>query len=126
MQLSGARPAGEWQDKTEWVRVTVFGQQGERLVQYLSKGSKVYVDGRLEARPWTDQQHQPRAGVEVIATDVQLAGGRADDERTGDGGGQQRGGREPDADGAAGPAQGARDRTPAPPSDDDGLEDVPF
>ena len=74
-------PQGEWQDKTEWVRVTVFGQQGERLGQYLRKGSRVYVDGGLEARPWTDREHQARAGLEVIATDVQFAGPRAEDER---------------------------------------------
>ena len=63
-------PEGEWQDHTEWVRVTVFGQQAERLSQYLRKGSKVYIDGRLEARPWTDQQHQVRAGLEVIANEA--------------------------------------------------------
>ena len=47
---------GEWVDETTWVRVTVFGQRAETLSQYLRKGSKVYADGRLEARPWTDQQ----------------------------------------------------------------------
>ena len=73
-------PEGEWQDHTEWVRVTVFGQQAERLSQYLRKGSKVYVDGRLEARPWTDQQHQVRAGLEVIASDVQFMSPRAEGE----------------------------------------------
>src|SRR5215210_3505195 len=75
-------PEGEWQDKTEWVRVTVFGQQGERLSQYLRKGSRVYVDGRLEARPWTDQQGQVRAGLEVVAGDVQFMS-PCSDERTG-------------------------------------------
>ena len=73
-------PEGEWEDRTEWVRVTVFGQQAERLSQYLRKGSKVYVDGRLEARPWTDQQHQVRAGLEVIANDVQFMSPRAEGE----------------------------------------------
>ena len=70
---------GEWQDRTEWVRVTVFGQQAERLSQYLRKGSRVYVDGRLEARPWTDQQHQARAGLEVIAADVKFMSPRVDE-----------------------------------------------
>ena len=70
---------GEWEDRTEWVRVTVFGQQAERLSQYLRKGTRVYVDGRLEARPWTDQQHQARAGLEVIANDVQFMSPRADE-----------------------------------------------
>ena len=76
-------PAGEWEDRTEWVRVTLFGQRAETLAQYLRKGSRVYVHGRLEARPWTDQQHQARAGLEVIANDVQFMSPRADgEERT--------------------------------------------
>src|SRR5918998_5227337 len=101
-------PEGEWQDKTEWVRVTVFGQQAERLSQYLHKGSRVYVDGRLEARPWTDQQQQVRAGLEVIANDVQFMSSRGDEERAGGDGGQQ-------GSGTAGPARGGGDRAaPAP------------
>src|SRR5215218_6734762 len=80
-------PEGEWQDRTEWVRVTVFGQQGERLSQYLRKGSRVYVEGRLEARPWTDQQGQVRAGLEVVANDVEFMSSRTDDEARGGGGG---------------------------------------
>ena len=59
-------PEGEWQDKTEWVRVTVTGARAESLAQYLRKGSRVYVDGRLEARPWTDRENQARAGLEVM------------------------------------------------------------
>src|SRR5215211_3994266 len=65
-------PEGEWQDKTEWVRVTLAGTRAESLSQYLKKGSRVYVDGRLEARPWTDQQGQVRAGLEVMANEVQF------------------------------------------------------
>jgi len=63
---------GEWQDRTEWVRVTVFGQRADTLHQYLKKGMRVYVEGRLEARPWTDQQGQVRAGLEVMANDVEF------------------------------------------------------
>ena len=76
-------PEGEWQDATEWVRVTVFGQRAEALGQQLRRGSRVYVDGRLEARPWTDRQQQPHAGLEVIASDVQFAGPQVDEERAG-------------------------------------------
>ena len=63
---------GEYQDRTEWVRVTVTGTRAESLGQYLRKGTKVYVEGRLEARPWTDQQNQLRAGLEVLANEVQF------------------------------------------------------
>ena len=99
-------PEGEWQDKTEWVRVTVFGPRAETLSQYLRKGSRVYVDGRLEARPWLDQQHEVRAGLEVVATDVQFASARGDDDRE----------RQP------APATGER----RPPVDGAELEDLPF
>ena len=71
--------SGEWTDMTEWVRVTVFGQRAETLGQYLRKGSRVYVEGRLEARPWTDQQGQVRAGLEVIASEVELVTTRSVD-----------------------------------------------
>jgi single-strand DNA-binding protein len=76
-------PKGEWQDRTEWVRVTVVGTRAESLSQYLKKGSRVYVDGRLEARPWTDQQGQVRAGLEVMANQVEFMSPRADDTGTG-------------------------------------------
>jgi len=129
-------PEGEWQDKTEWVRVTVFGQQAERLSQYLRKGSRVYVDGRLEARPWTDQQNQVRAGLEVIANDVQFMSSRADEEREsgggGYGGGQYGGGSGNGGasggggGGGGGQARSGGGRPPADQADDGDLEDLPF
>jgi len=48
-------PEGEWQDRTEWVRVVIFGQRVEALATMLKKGMRIYVDGRLEAHPWTDR-----------------------------------------------------------------------
>lgn len=73
---------GEWRDETTWVRVTVTGNRAESLSQYLRKGTRVYVEGRLEARPWTDQQGQIRAGLEVLANEVQFMSARqqADDD----------------------------------------------
>jgi single-strand DNA-binding protein len=127
-------PEGEWQDKTEWVRVTVTGNRAETLSQYLKKGSRVYVDGRLEARPWTDQQGQVRAGLEVMANEVQFMSSRADDEAraSGMGGGDFGGG-----GGGSGERPAPRERPasqapsrPAPRSqpepDDTDLEDLPF
>jgi single-stranded DNA-binding protein len=48
----------EWTEKTEWVRCTVFGNRAESLGNLLKKGTKVYVEGRLEARPWTAHARQ--------------------------------------------------------------------
>lgn len=96
-------PEGQWEDKTEWVRCTVFGQRAESLSQYLKKGQRVFVDGRLEARPWTDQQGNVRAGLELVASDVEFMSARNED-----GGPQQQ----------ARPAQRG--------SSDDDLDSVPF
>lgn len=115
---------GEWQDRTEWVRVTVFGQRAETITQYLHKGSRVYVEGRLEARPWTDQQQQIRAGLEVVASDVEFMSSRSDDEAMGARSGAPREG----VDGS--PAPAPRASNPRPPaatqSDEADLEDLPF
>lgn len=114
-------PEGEWQDRTEWVRVTVLGQRAETLSQYLRKGSRVFVEGRLEARPWTDQQGQIRAGLEIVASDVEFMSSRAEDE--------QRGGGTPrESTGAGGPPS-ARSSAPSArpePADEADLEDLPF
>lgn len=64
--------SGQWEDKTEWVRCTVFGQRAESLSQYLKKGMRVYASGRLEARPWTAQDGQVRAGLELVADTVEF------------------------------------------------------
>lgn len=64
--------SGEWVDTTEWVRCTVFGKRAESLQTILKRGMRVYVDGRIEARPWTDQQGNVRAGLEILASDVEL------------------------------------------------------
>lgn len=71
---------GDWQDATEWVRVTVFGKRAETLSGLLRKGTRVYVDGRLEARPWTDNQGNVRAGLEITANEVELCSPRAADD----------------------------------------------
>ncbi len=73
-------PEGEYQDRTEWVRVTVIGNRAETLAQYLKKGSRVYVEGRLEARPWTDRAGNVQAGLEVLANEVQFMSARQADD----------------------------------------------
>lgn len=86
--------SGEWEDRTEWVRVTVFGNRADALNGLLKRGQRVYVDGRLEARPWTDRENQIRAGLEILADNVELAGNRPDESgapaRSGTNGGQGR------------------------------------
>jgi len=64
--------AGEQQDITTWFRVTVWGKQAENVSRYLSKGRKVYLEGRLHVEEWTDREGKPRQSLEVNASDVQF------------------------------------------------------
>jgi single-strand DNA-binding protein len=70
---------GGWEDRTEWCRVTIFGQRAESLSGLLVKGMRVYVEGRLEARPWTAQDGSIRAGLEMVAQDVEFMSVKNDD-----------------------------------------------
>lgn len=57
---------GQRQDRTEWHRVVVFGKLAEICQQYLRKGSKVYLEGKLQTRKWQDQQGQDRYTTEIV------------------------------------------------------------
>ncbi|MBF0416746.1 MAG: single-stranded DNA-binding protein [Magnetococcales bacterium] len=57
---------GQMQEKTEWHRVVIFGKLAEIAQQYLRKGSKVYIEGQLQTRKWTDNQNQERYSTEVV------------------------------------------------------------
>jgi single-strand DNA-binding protein len=83
--------SGEWQERTEWHNVALFGRMGEVAGEYLRKGSQVYVEGRLRTRKWQDKQGNDRYTTEIVANDMQMIGGRAG------GGGSREGGeaREP-------------------------------
>lgn len=61
--------SGEWQDATDYIDVTAWAQLGERVSQYLTKGRRCLVVGRLQSRSW-EQDGQKRSKVEVLANDV--------------------------------------------------------
>jgi single-strand DNA-binding protein len=63
-------PDGERREETEWFRVSVWGRQAESCNQYLSKGKRVYVEGRLHSRSWEGQDGQTRTSLEVSANRV--------------------------------------------------------
>lgn len=77
---------GQWEDAPNYFSVTVWGQQGENCMRYLSKGRPVAIDGRLQWREWTTQEGQKRESVDIIADTVQFLGGR-DDASNGSGNG---------------------------------------
>jgi single-strand DNA-binding protein len=123
------RATGERKERTEWHRVAIFNDRLVEVVEkYLKKGSKVYIEGQLETRKWTDQ-----AGAERYTTEVVLRQFRGEltmlDGRGGGGGGMGAGGddfaeEEPApayAGASAGPAP-ARGKRGGGPLDDD----IPF
>ena len=63
-------PAGESREETEWFRVSVWGKQAESCNQFLSKGKRVYIEGRLHSRSWEGQDGQMRTSLEVSANRV--------------------------------------------------------
>jgi single-strand DNA-binding protein len=70
---------GEWQEETEWFRVVCWGPLAERTAEYLRKGRKVYVEGRLQTRQWEGQDGQKRYTTELIAQTVTALDRRPDD-----------------------------------------------
>ena len=76
--------AGEWQDRTEWHNVVLWARLAEIAGEYLKKGGKVYVEGRLQTRSWDDKNtNQKKYMTEVVASDLVLLSGRSDGESSG-------------------------------------------
>ena len=69
---------GQQQEKTEWHRIVAFARLGEICGEYLSKGSKVYVEGRIQTRDWTDKEGVKRYTTEIVAREMKMLGGKQD------------------------------------------------
>ncbi|MBN2839349.1 MAG: single-stranded DNA-binding protein [Coriobacteriia bacterium] len=67
---------GEWEDYPNFIDVTVFGARGEALSRFLSKGSKVAIEGKLRWRQWETPQGDKRSAIEVIADEVEFLSSR--------------------------------------------------
>lgn len=70
------KQSGERQEQTEWHRVVLFGRLAEIGGEYLRKGSKVYIEGRLQTRKWQGQDGQDRYTTEIVANDLQMLDSR--------------------------------------------------
>ena len=117
--------SGQKQERTEWHRVNVWGEQAENCSKFLAKGRMIYVEGRLQTRSWDDKEGKKRYTTEVVADRVVFLGGG---EGGGAGGARRAGG---GAGGGGGrpnwpeDSHGSPDAGEAPslpPSDDD----IPF
>src|SRR3984885_9239095 len=83
---------GQWQDRTEWHNVVLWARLAEIAGEYLKKGGKVYIEGRLQTRSWDDKQtNQKKWMTEVVASDLVLLGGRGEGGGCGDFAGGSRG-----------------------------------
>ena len=144
--------SGERQERTEWHRVVMFNRLGEIAGQYLRKGSKVYIEGRLQTRKWQGQDGVERYSTEIVANEMQMLdtrGGAAGgyDNAAPVGGGDYAGGGNPMGGGQpsggyqnapptpqpggnpAPPPQSpppSRQQQPAPPAPDEFDDDIPF
>ena len=63
---------GEQQERTEWHRVVFFRRLGEIAGEYLKKGSRIYVEGKLQTKKWQDNQGQDRYTTEIVANEMQM------------------------------------------------------
>lgn len=121
--------SGDWQEATDYIDVVAWGPLGERVAQYLSKGRRALVQGRLQSRSW-EQDGQKRSKVEVLANDVTFVDSRNEGVE-GSAGGSFGGA-------SAGSGGGAASSSPAPAKKQDdvviedigdepiNLDDIPF
>lgn len=70
------KQSGEMQERTEWHRVVFFNRLAEVAGEYLKKGSKVYIEGKLQTRKWQDQSGQDRYTTEIVANEMQMLDSR--------------------------------------------------
>lgn len=120
------RNTNERQERTEWHRIVCWARLAEIAGEYLRKGSKVYIEGRLQTRSWEGQDGQTRYTTEIVANDMQMldsrgsgaAGAGMDD-------GYNRAPAPPSS--SSRPARPAPAPAPGPVDDLDDLEDdIPF
>jgi single-strand DNA-binding protein len=112
--------AGEWQERTEWHNVAAFARTAEIVRDYVKKGSKLYVEGRLTTRSWDDKDTGKKVyRTEIMVNDLVLLSGRGEGE--GGGGGNY------SKSGSSSGAQGGYSQ-PAPDYGDTGItdDDIPF
>jgi single-strand DNA-binding protein len=133
---------GEKKERTDWHNVVIWGKRGEALAKFLTKGSKVLIEGRIQTREY-EKDGQKRYATDIVAMNVELLGGRSngddrgrdddrrpaprDDDRRSRDDDRDRGRREPPPRDAR--RDDRRDRRPAPADDfaaPGGDEDLPF
>jgi len=84
--------SGQWQERTEWHNIVAWQRLAEIVGQYVKKGSKVYIEGRLQTSSWDDKETgQKKYKTEIVANDLVLLGGRGEGASEGGDSGYSRG-----------------------------------
>lgn len=115
--------AGEWQERTEWHNITAYARTAEIIRDYVKKGQKIYIEGRLTTRSWDDKDSGKKVyRTEVVVNELVLLSGKGEG---GEGGGGREGGYSRQNTGSF------DQRSPAPVHDDYGDtgitdDDIPF
>ena len=115
------------QERTEWHRITIWGKRGEALAKFLTKGDRIFIEGRIQTSSY-EKNGEKRYSTDIIANNVILAGGGRRE--------RSEGGGEPRSSGRGGPPT-SREESPMPsydaPSDDfggggggGGDDEIPF
>ena len=122
------KQTGQMQDRTEWHRVVFFNRLAEIAGEYLRKGSKVYIEGKLQTRKWQDQSGQDRYTTEIVANEMQMLDSRGGDSAGGDNAGYGQSSRPaPSAQNYGGQQNTPSNVSHAPPPDMDSFDDdIPF
>ncbi len=117
------KSTGEQKEKTEWHRVVFFQRLAEIVGEYLKKGSKVYIEGKLQTRKWQDQSGNDRYTTEIVANEMQML-----DSRGGSGGGGGNFNQSPSQSSGAAPQQQQQQPAAAPAGGGMGDfdDDIPF
>lgn len=105
------KATNERKEQTEWHRIVIYQRLAEIAGEYLRKGSKVYIEGKLKTRKWTDKDGIERYTTEIVANELQMLDGRGEGQQGGMSGGMgggQQGGYQPRA-----PQQNAPQQAPA-------------
>lgn len=69
---------GEWEDYPNFIDCTMFGSRAEAITQYLQKGTKVAIEGKLRYRSWENQQGEKRSKVEVVVDEIEFMSPRGE------------------------------------------------
>lgn len=72
------RKSGEKVEQTNWINIVVWDRLAEICGEYLKKGSQVYISGKQTTRKWDDKDGNTRYSTEIVASEMQMLGGRGD------------------------------------------------